>query len=606
MTHLAALLRVALRRPGDAAAALLLALTGRRQRARNRLHLVAATPPDAYDRWLREVERADAIVASIPAAIAGWATPPHISVLLHARPETDTAANAFPLADQLASLAAQTYPHWRAIIVAADPATAAAIPRAAHVEVLTETTSDPARALALAITAATGDWLLPLAADTLLPPTALYRTAEGANNTPAAAILYGDHDGLAQDRAGPYQRRDPWLKPAWNPDMFLAQDYLSPAAAIRANIARAALAAATTGDTANATLNLGDPAYALLLAAASLAGASTVIHIPHITAHRRDVLGSDTRAARLAIVQRHLAPQGATAHPGPFGTVAVQWPLPSPAPLVSILIPTRDNAALLDACVSSLLATTRYSAFEVLVIDNGSVQPAALATLTRLATAPRVRVLRDDSPFNYSALNNFGAAHAHGDYLCLLNDDTEIIAPDWLEAMIRQAARPDVGAVGALLTYGDGAIQHAGVTIGLNGTAGHPHRFTPSSAPGWFLRPHVAHQVSAVTAACLVVARAKYLAVGGLDAEGLRITYSDVELCLKLQAAGWYTVYTPAAHLLHHESRSRNRLAARRNDARYRAERALFQTRWRSETYEDPLHHPALDRDSETCQLRLP
>jgi GT2 family glycosyltransferase len=311
------------------------------------------------------------------------------------------------------------------------------------------------------------------------------------------------------------------------------------------------------------------------------------------------------QAARVAAVERHLGPLGGKAAAGPFDSVKAIWPLPPHVPKVSIIIPTRDKADLLRACVESVLHSTDYPHYEVLVVDNGSSDPDALAYLERIRTRPNVRILSYDHPYNYSAINNFAAAHAAHPYLCLLNNDTEVIAPEWLTEMMRYAVRPDVGAVGAKLLYDDGSIQHAGVVIGICEAAGHAHRFERPGDPGYFAQPHLTHTVSAVTAACLVVEKSKFNAVGGLDADRLAVAYNDVDLCLKLEQAGWRNIYVPHALLLHHESKSRGQDMAPRHIERYMRELEVLQERWKTKTYVDPRHNRNLDRYSESFILRL-
>jgi GT2 family glycosyltransferase len=214
-------------------------------------------------------------------------------------------------------------------------------------------------------------------------------------------------------------------------------------------------------------------------------------------------------------------------------------------------------------------------------------------------------VLSYKAPYNFSAINNFAARQATGSFLCLLNNDTEVVEPDWLTEMMRYAVQPNIGAVGAKLLYEDGTIQHAGVVVGVGGAAGHAHRFARADQPGYFRQPHVSQYVSAVTAACLVVAKEKYDAVRGLDEDHLPVAFNDVDLCLKLQRAGWRNVYVPHAVLLHHESKSRGSDFAPERVERYRAELRTLQERWGTKTYQDPLHNPNLDRGSETYVIRI-
>ena len=302
---------------------------------------------------------------------------------------------------------------------------------------------------------------------------------------------------------------------------------------------------------------------------------------------------------------RLVQPRGGSVAPGPFDTVKVTWPLPAELPLVSMIVPTRDRLELLRPCIDSVLATTSYSPYEVLVVDNRSGARATHEYLRTIARHPAVRVLSYDHPYNFSAINNFAAGQASGAYLCLLNNDTEVIDERWLTEMMRFAVRDEIGAVGAKLLYGSGAIQHAGVVVGMGDAAGHAHRFSRSDDPGYFRLPHVAHFVTAVTAACMVVAKPKFDDVGGLDEEHLPVAYNDVDFCLKLQRAGYRNVYVPHAVLLHHESMSRGDDKAKEHIERYSRELTTLQQRWGTKTYQDPLLNPNLDRYSETFIVAL-
>ncbi|HEV2596325.1 MAG TPA: glycosyltransferase family 2 protein [Sphingomicrobium sp.] len=410
------------------------------------------------------------------------------------------------------------------------------------------------------------------------------RFAEATVNNPTPAILYGDED--ERDTHG--RRRRPWFKPSWNSEMFLALDFVSTVAAVRIDIARKFLPTPR---------NLTQ----LLLEVSSQQG--PIIHLPHVLCHTFFRHGNSEE--RLLEVRRHLRKFGATCRLGPFDTIKVEWPLPDILPLVSIMIPTKDKANLLRACVESVLVRTEYANFEILIIDNGSVEPSTKRYFDEIAENPRVRIISYAGSFNFSAMNNFAAQHSLGDYLCLLNNDTEILERTWLTEMMRYAVRSEVGAVGAKLLYEDGSIQHAGVVVGIGGVAGHAHRHLPSGSPGYFRQPHVSQFVSAVTAACLVVKKSKFTEVGGLDELELPVAFNDVDFCLKLQAAGYRNVYVPHAVLVHHESKSRGSDSSRRNVARFRREVRVLQERWGTGTYADPLHHPHLERGMETYIVRL-
>jgi GT2 family glycosyltransferase len=260
---------------------------------------------------------------------------------------------------------------------------------------------------------------------------------------------------------------------------------------------------------------------------------------------------------------------------------------------------------VLRPCVESLLERTEYPNFEILIIDNGSIDAATAKFFREVSEDERVRVLTYDRPFNYSAINNFAVGHARGTFVALLNNDTEVLEPAWLTELMRYAARPEIGAAGAKLLYDDRSIQHAGVVIGIGGAAGHAHRFLPADQPGYFYMPHVAQFVSAVTGACLLVKTSKFEAVGGLDDEKLAIAFNDVDFCLKLEVAGWRNVYVPHAILLHHESKSRDSDMAPTQLPRFKRELAVLQERWGTKTYKDPLHNPNLDSSSETYVFRV-
>ena len=516
-------------RPWPALAALYWHLTRRRVRARNRLLAAIAPLPFAYDVWMARVERSPEEAQRLGKAMARWSAKPRFSIVHHGR--------------------------------------------------------DDGAALAEGIAAADGDYVILLRTGDVLAAIATDRLTEAIGANPAALILYGDQDEL--DRSG--RRVRPWFKPDWNEELFLAQDYLSGAVAIRASLARQIIAD-------------GMDVHAFLLAATAAAG-DAIVHVPHVLCHAGGQ--ADEPDARLPALAQHLKNKGAACSAGPFGTAKVDWPLPEELPLVSVIIPTRDKIELLEPCVEGVLNRTSYNTLEILIVDNGSVEARTAEYLSRVGKDPRVRVLPYPAPYNYSAINNFAVRETRGAYLCLLNNDTEVIGEHWLTEMMRYAVRQDVGAVGAKLLYEDGTIQHAGVAIGIGEAAGHSHRFLPNEERGYFAMAHAAQFVSAVTAACLLVDKRKYLAVGGLDEENLAVAFNDVDFCLKLQAAGWRNVYTPHALLVHHESKSRGNDMAAAHVDRFRRELKVLQERWRTRTARDPLHNPNLDRYSETFVLRL-
>lgn len=588
MTFSKAFFRTLRWRPRQALAGLYWHLTRRRVRARNTLRLGAALAPYAYDVWIQSVEDNPSVGASVDEITADWTWRPEFSILLHAH--HGTKKEAFEAT--IASLREQYYPNWTLIVARSEAAQSKSDSVGDVPSLQSVRSSSDVDDFKAGVAAARGDFIVPVRAATQLSPTALLRFAEALQRHPQPEIVYGDQDEV--DVRG--RRGKPWFKPAWDEEMFLAQDYLSDACAISLPLAKTALSSAELID--NAT------AFSLLLAATRITS-GPVIHVPHVVAHLRAGAARSNQPARVAAVAGHLKQFGASAVPGPFDTVRTVWPLPGEVPGVSIIVPTRDKVEILRPCIESVLNLTTYSKLEVLIVDNGSTDQETLDYLSKVGKRANVKVLPYDRPYNYSAINNFAVGEAAYPYICLLNNDTEVMVDDWLTELMRYAVRPDVGAVGAKLLYDDGSIQHAGVVIGICEAAGHAHRFERSSELGYFAQTHLAHVVSAVTAACLVVKKSKFLAVGGFDAEHLAIAYNDVDLCLKIERAGWRNMYVPHATLLHHESKSRGQDFSPKNIDRYRRELSTLQKRWATVTYEDPRHNRNLDRYSETFILRV-
>jgi GT2 family glycosyltransferase len=265
-------------------------------------------------------------------------------------------------------------------------------------------------------------------------------------------------------------------------------------------------------------------------------------------------------------------------------------------PLVSIIIPTRDQLALLQRCVESLIEKTRYPHYELLIVDNQSQTEEARTWLAGVAAMgdDRVRVLHYDHPFNFSAMNNLAVEQARGDYVVLLNNDTAIIEPGWLDALLNHAQRPEVGAVGAKLLYPDGTIQHAGVVLGLRGPADHPFLGEPLDSPGTMQRLRVDQNYSAVTAACLMIRKSLYQEVGGMDEKDFKVSYNDVDLCLKVRAAGYLNVWTPHALVMHEGSVSQKQLdpdALAAKKERFKGEQDAFYAKWMPLIAHDPAYN---------------
>lgn len=424
----------------------------------------------------------------------------------------------------------------------------------------------------------------------LLEPDALLLLALELNA--GADVVYTDEDRLDADGIP----RDPSFKPDWSPETALTRDYVGRLCAMRGSV----LEAAGGLDPRHGPAMWYDALLRVTEAS------DRVAHVARVSIHRR--FGSVPLAPLQAeaCVRRALARRGESAELSATPTgVEVRFAVAQDE-RVTIVIPTRDRADLLERCLQSLFERTTHPRFDVILVDNGSVEAATRALFERWRgrQPDRVRVIEDPAPFNYSRLNNRGVAATDAPYVVLLNNDTEVIAPDWLTAMLGQARRPQIGAVGALLLYEDGTIQHAGVVLGMRSLAGHAYRFVDPQALPHDPRLTLDSNYLAVTGACLMVARKKYEEVGGLD-EALAVSYNDIDFCLKLRAAGYRNVMVPRAQLYHYESKSRGRDDTKRKELIAIGEAEAIRRRWTDWARRDPYYNPNLTRDAEDFSVRL-
>ncbi len=410
------------------------------------------------------------------------------------------------------------------------------------------------RASNAALEIATGEYIALLDHDDELTVDALWLMARGiVEHNPD--ILYSDEAKLDVTD----QICDPHFKPDYSREMILSQNYIS-----HLGVYRRSLVNAVDGFRAGYE---GSQDHDLLLRC--LKKATSILHIPRILYYWRKVPGStasrfgekDYAWDRGVNAIKDVLSDGIrvnTVVKGTYpGTYRVSREIDH-EPLVSIIIPFRDEPELLDQCLGSIIAKTGYQNFEIIGIDNQSSNSRIPTLKAHWAEQDqRIRFIDFDDEFNYSAINNFAAQQANGEYLLLLNNDTEVINDEWLSSMLEYAQFSDVGAVGALLLYPDDTIQHAGVILGIGGVAGHSHKYLPVSSNGYFSRPHIIQNMSAVTGACLLVSKTDYFAVGGLDEEDLAIAFNDVDFCLRLLERGRRNVYSPYARLYHYESKSR-------------------------------------------------
>ncbi len=510
------------------------------------------------------------------------------------------------------SVLAQVYPHWQLCIaddaspdervVAVAQEYAGKDPR---IQVRRrETNGHISEASNTALAMATCDFVALLDHDDELRPHALLEIAEAIAADPAVGLVYSDEDKL--DAEG--RRFDPYFKPDFDPDLLRSQNYVCHLTAIRTDLVRAVGGFRKGFE--------GSQDHDLILRCTERLRPSQVRHVPKVLYHWRAIPGSTAlsreakdyaSSAGARAVGEHLARR----HPGArveelsHGHFRVRWPLPSPPPKVSLVVPTRDKADLLKGCVESILERSTYPDLELIIVDNQSVEPETIEFLTAAARRQRVRVLRYDAPFNYSAMNNWAVARCDGRVIGLVNNDIEVISPDWLEELVSQAMRPDVGAVGAMLYYPNDTIQHAGVVLGVHGVAAHLYAGMPRGYPGHGGRARVAQSLSAVTGACLVVRREVYDQVGGLDPD-LAVAFNDIDFCLRVRAAGYRNVWTPFAELYHHESASRGIEDTEQKKGRFAAEVELMQRRWGDDLAADPAYNVNLSLRSLSCELATP
>ncbi|MBE7200200.1 MAG: glycosyltransferase family 2 protein, partial [Parafilimonas terrae] len=423
-----------------------------------------------------------------------------------------------------------------------------------------------------------GDQTVSVIGAEALVPGAADRIARVFAEHPDIQAVYGD--GLIQEEpGGPVLPR---LPPAFDPDLLMAVDYLGTLVVRRGA--------------------LPEPVPAQPVEAAFLIleqyGASAIGHLPGILSGRSGRGPEDAEAviaARLAAARGHLDRTGlsaSTALPEADGVISVTHPL-TETPLVSVIVPTRDRLDLLAPCLDSLRGRTVWPALEIIVCDNDSREAETHDYLRALAREGRGVVVRYPGPFNFAAMNNEAARRARGRLLVFMNNDVEAFRPDWLVAMARHALRKEVGAVGAKLLDGEGRIQHGGIILGTGGLATHGHRHFPGEAPGYLSTLRAAHRVSAVTAACLMVEADKFWSVGGFDADNFAVDFNDVDLCLRLNVAGYRTMLAPEAVLHHREAASRRRTKAA--DDRHATEVAAFKRQWGPLLVQDPHYNPGFD-----------
>jgi GT2 family glycosyltransferase len=540
-----------------------------------------------YRRWIDAQRPSDAQIAAYWDEIKGFARLPTVSVLM---PVFDI--DSAWLKAAVDSVRTQIYPHWELCIV--DDASSRP-----HIAPLLQTfrETDPrikVKSLATnegisgasnhALALATGEFIALLDHDDTLTQDALYQVVKRLNQDPTIDFVYTDHD--IRDLSG--ARRSPFFKPDWSPDLLLSMNYITHFCVYRRTLVQ------QVGGFRKGLEGSQD--YDLVLRATEQARSIAHIALPlYSWGQAPTSVALNPRAKPHAHEAGRRALQDALTRRGIEGEVVDGLGSPyryrvkraiAGEPLVSIIVPTRDNVRRLRRCIESLEAKTSYRRFEVLVVDNQSKDRATLDYLGRL----RHRVVRFPEPFNFARMNNVAAVEARGEHLLFLNDDTEVIEPGWLSSMLEHSQRPEVGAVGPRLLFSNDTIQHAGVIIGIQGKAGHVFWGLPADHPGYYDLARVVRNYSAVTGACLMMRRAVFEEVGGFD-EAFEISYNDIDLCLRVREQGYLIVYTPYAVLYHHQSASRGKYNAA-SDLKYEE---MLRERWKAVFEQgDPYYNPHL------------
>ena len=454
-----------------------------------------------------------------------------------------------------------------------------------------------------ALAAATGEFVAFLDQDDMLGEQALLRMAEAINRHPGAQVFYSDEDKLDEASV----RHSPHFKPDWNPEWAKTTNYVLHLCVM----ARAAVVAAGGLDSKVD----GAQDWDLLLRVAEQVGHEAIIHVPRVLYHWREgrnstasgvyqksgISGAQQRVIETMLARRQIPATAALELSG----WRIRYSVPDPAPLVSIVIPTRDHGELLKRCTDSLFALTAYPAFEIVLVDHETTERIARETIARLVRDKGVTVVPFTGAFNYAAECNLGVDRARGSIIVLMNNDVEVISPHWLDELVGRALQPGVGLVAPMLLYPDRTIQHAGVILGVNGSADRPYIGYKRGYGGIAGRAQAAQNVTALITACAAIRRDLYKQVGGMD-ESLAISHNDLDLCLRLLDRGYRNVWTPYAELVHHESASRGYDNSPAQQRQADAESARFRARWGDASRIDPNYNVNLAAEGQLFALAFP
>lgn len=447
---------------------------------------------------------------------------------------------------------------------------------------------------------ASGDYLALFDHDDLLSPNALFEVASAIEKE-KADVIYTDEDKVTSDLKEHFQ---PHFKPDFNPDLLCANNYICHLFVVKRSLA----------------LKLGgqDPAYDGAqdydFIFRCTENAEKIVHVAKILYHWRvhQASTADNPSSKLyafdagkRAIEAHLARIGAKAevsHTKDLGFYRVKYQVQG-NPMVSIVIPNKDEKETLKKCLESIWKKTSYPNYEIILVENNSTTQEIRDYYKELDGKERVRVVYWDKEFNYSAINNFGISYAKGEYILCLNNDITVISPDWLEELLANCQRPEVGIVGARLYYPDNTIQHAGIVLGMGGCAGSLFVGLARSRGGYFHKAALQQNLSAVTAACFMVKKEVFEKVGGFE-EKLAVAFNDVDFCLKVRHAGYLVVYDPYAELYHHESKTRGYENTEAKKRRFQEEIEYMRCHWMPDILRDPYYNENLSLKASDYSLR--
>lgn len=497
------------------------------------------------------------------------------------------------------SVKAQLYPRWELLVMAG---AAGRQPDEPRIRRLASSYGPERRARALneAAEQARGDYLVFLEPGDALDERALFAAAEALDLDPEISLLYADEDEYDEKGA----RRAPLFKPDWSPDLFYSHDFLTGLVCYRTSLFR------RHGGFDEASEE--GSGFDLRLRMVEELAARQIWHLPSLLYHRRPgAAGANgalattqrRREAEIAALRAHFQRAGVQVdvdHDPPRRSRCLRYVISGAPPLVSVVVPTKDRVDLLSCCVDGILKATDYPSLELLVVDNQSQEPETFDYFEQIERDSRVRILRYPHPYNFSAINNLAVAEANGELVALINSDIEFTAPDWLRLMAGYALRPEIGAVGPLLLYPSGDVQSAGIVLGAGGVAGNRLRGRHLTDSFYDDRPLATRDASAVTAAFLLLRRAAYEEVGGLD-EKLIFAFNDVDFCLRLLECGYRNLWTSQVVAIHHESQVLKRHDSGPRATQFAREVAIMHERWGHVIAADPCYNRqlslALDRD---------